>query len=196
MILRRAAEGARAGTSKSRPPATTVTRALLQLEREQKRNKSATSMDALAGRWQLTVTGKVGRKVGLLERPLYFPVAAHQTFTPDPSAGSETGTFDNRISAGGCSLRFRGPYRWIARMNRLEFTFSSCTVKLGPLGPFSFNNLDPAGGALGTRTAKTLPFFTFFLARNGLAAARGRGGGVALYRRVPAGEESHGESNH
>jgi hypothetical protein len=158
MILKRAAEASRAGTRRSRPPASTVYRALAQLEREQKRNKAKSDVENLAGQWQLTVTGKVGRKASLLEKPQYFPVQARQTFIPDEGSGATTGVFDNGIFVAGCSLRFRGPYRWVSKVNRLEFTFSTCSLKFGPLGPLKFNNIDKEGSELGERTAKTLPF--------------------------------------
>lgn len=66
----------------------------------------------------------------------------------------------------------------------MEFTFSKMAVKIGPIKPFVFDDIDREGGTLESRTAKTLPFFTFFYARNNLMAARGRTGGVALFQRV------------
>lgn len=189
MILKRAADAAQANTQRSRPSAATVGHALVQLEKEQKRNKAKTDIKQLAGQWQLTVTGKVGQKAKFYEKPTYFPVRAHQTFVPDESSDATTGVFDNGIFFAGCSLRFRGPYRWVERANRLEFTFSTVSLKFGPLKPLVFNGTDKEGSTLGDRTAKTLPFFTFYLARKGIAAARGRGGGLALYRRVEAGKE-------
>jgi hypothetical protein len=187
LILKRASEG----IGSRRPPASTVTSALLQLEREQRRNKAVTDVSQLIGQWRLMVSANP-TSANPFSRPLYFPLRAHQTFIADDS-GPESGLFDNGIFVLGSEMRFRGPYRWVVgnsgRANRLEFTFASLSIKVGPLGPFVFNGIDKEGSELGDRTAKDLPFFTFFLARNGIAAARGRGGGVALYRRVPVGEE-------
>jgi hypothetical protein len=184
IVLRRAAHG-RGGR---RPAASTVSFALLQLERQQRRNKAVTDVAELAGQWELVVTSSPKKK-DMFSKPMYFPLCARQTFIPAES-GPQTGVFDNAVFFCGSQLRFRGPYRWIAgRANRVEFTFSSLSMKLGPFGPFVFDNIDKEGSELGTRTAKVLPFFTFYMARNGIAAARGRAGGIALYRRVPSGQE-------
>jgi hypothetical protein len=190
MILKRATMP----SSVRRPNARTVANALVQLERVQKRNKAKTDIAQLVGQWQLTVTSSEStykaQRAGIKNpfgRPLYFPLQTRQTFIPDSDpACLETGIFDNAIFALGCVFRVRGPYRWIALANRLEFTASSMSLRVGGLPPFEARNLD---GPLGVRTAKTLPFFTFFLARNGVAAARCRSGGVALYTRVPKDQE-------
>lgn len=195
MILRRGAEAAEAGLRKTRPSAATAGRALLQLEKEQKKNRAATRIEDLVGQWQLTLTANGNpKKTGFLNRPVYFPVLTRQTFIPDERGDGEagaapTGIFDNCVYFAGCSLRFFGPYRWEAQRNLLLFTASTCVLKIGPIGPFKWDDIDKAGSELGDRTAKVLPFFTFFYAKNGVAAARGRSGGVALYRRVPPGKE-------
>jgi hypothetical protein len=189
MILNRAS----APKSARRPSARTVESALLQLEKEQKRNKSKTDVKNLVGQWQLTLTSSEAtpkaRKAKFKNpffAPQYFPVLARQSFiaaTPDGC----TGVFDNTVYALGCALNLRGPYRWIAKTNRLEFTAESAGFRVGPLPPIVFKNLDKPLDE--TRTAKDLPFFTFYIARSGIAAARGRSGGIALYAGVPKGQE-------
>lgn len=195
MVLRRAAEAVEANTRKTRPSASTAGGALLALEKEQKKNRAQTKLEDLVGQWELTLTasGKPNKK-GLFDRPVYFPITTRQTFIPDSGAGdgaapTTTGIFDNCIYFAGCELRFFGPYRWERKRNLLLFTAATCVVKVGPLGSWTFDDIDKGGSEIATRTAKTLPFFTFFYAKNGIAAARGRGGGVALYRRVPPGKE-------
>jgi hypothetical protein len=184
LILKRASTGAR----DRRPPASTVANALLQLEREQRRNRAVTDISELVGQWKIAVIANP-TSANILSRPMYFPVRSRQTFIAG-EGGPETGVFDNGLFVLGSEMRFRGPYRWVGgKANRLEFTFTSLSFKIGPFGPFVFDGIDKEGSELGTRTAKHLPFFTFFLGRNGIAAARGRSGGISLYTRIPPGEE-------
>lgn len=123
---------------------------------------------------------------------------SHQTFIKsedgdgdgDGDGGGFKGIFDNGVFFGGASVRFRGPFRWITEKNRLEFTFEELRIQLASWAPVcKFTGLDKDNGILSGTTKKSLPFFNFFYARNGLAMARGRGGGVALYRKVDPGKE-------
>lgn len=183
VVLKRATESQRS----RRPSSSTVANALQQLEKQQRRNKATTDINELVGQWELVFTSKE-KTSNPLERPMYFPIRARQTFKLTDSS-EQVGTFNNGIFVAGSSLRFQGPFRWVSKANRLEFTFTSLTLRIGPLGPFVFNDIDKKGNELGERTAKVLPFFTFFLARRGIATARGRGGGLALYKKVAKSEE-------
>lgn len=186
-------EAARAYTAGGkRPLPSSVVTALLQIEREQKRNKVRSDLSLLHGQWRLVFTTDDKSKFPPF-RALYFPIRAHQTFF---HGGEKGDIFDNAVFLGrALSMRLSGAYRWEAAMNRLVFTVSKIVLKLGGLG-WEKDGLDKEdatlkGGAsaLEGRTAKTLPFFTFFLIRSDILAARGRSGGLALYARVPNGEE-------
>lgn len=184
LVLTRAARAYMHG--KRRPAAETVAAALVQIERENKRHQMKSDVNRLAGQWRLVLVADSRAQLPFL-RANYFPIRAHQTFTLD-SDNSHQGNFNNGVFALGSSMRFSGPFRWVHNRNRLEFTFNTLKINLGPL-KWQQDHIDKEGDSLEGRTAKTLPFFTFYLVRSDIAAARGREGGVALYAKVPAGEE-------
>lgn len=181
LLLSRAVKAVRDGGA--RPSGADVEAALLAIEANQRRARSVTDVRELAGEWELVFTAgaaRRGRRWNPAAWPIYFPVRARQTFT---LLRADAGTFDNAVYAAGTVFRFTGPFRWVGgRRNRAEFTFTTAALRVGPLPAVTF----PAGGpaTLDGLTAKTLPFFTFFFCRRGILAARGRGGGVALYRRI------------
>ena len=181
LLCTRAAHAVRDGTK--RPPAADVEAAILAIEHNQRRARTVTRVRELAGEWELVLTAGAavkGRRWKPAAWPTYFPIRARQTFTLLRTGG---GTFDNAVSGLGCVFRFTGPFRWVGGgRNRAEFTFSTATLAVGRLPPLTF----PAGGppTLDGLTARTLPFFTFFFCRRGILMARGRGGGVALYRQI------------
>lgn len=164
-----------------RPSGSTVSSALLQLEREQRRNKVRSNIELLYGQWRLVFTADERTKNPLLKAN-YFPVRAHQTFFRE----GDTTIFDNGVFLFGSAafFRFRGPSRWVPKMNRFEFIVDKLEIKIGSF-KWQKDGLDKEGPTLEGRTAKTLPFFTFFCIRKDILAARGRSGGIALYARVP-----------
>lgn len=182
-ILKKAAEAHIKGTR--RPNASSVSSALLQLEREQKRNKVQTDIEKLFGQWRLIFTLNPKTK-NPLTKALYFPLRAHQSFLRAEDGTVNEGVFDNGIFwfNGAANFRLSGPMRWTPRRSRMEFTVDRLTVKLGSWN-WATDGLDKEGSSLEGRTAKTLPFFTFFAIRSDVACARGRSGGLALYARVP-----------
>lgn len=178
-ILKKAATAYTVGGR--RPAAKMVGTALRQLEKEQRRNKIKSDVETLYGQWRLVLIADEKTKNPFL-KALYFPLRAHQTFIRD----GDGGIFDNGVfsSGGAAYFRTRGPMRWVAPRNRMEFSVDQVSVKVGPW-EWSKSGLDKEGATLEGRTAKTLPFFTFFSVRNDIIAARGRTGGLALYSRVP-----------
>lgn len=178
LILKRAATSYLQGGR--RPPPRVVRESILQLEKVQRRNKISSDVTKLLGQWRLVFIAD--QESSLPWKTLFFPLRAHQTFT----GTDESGEFDNGVFLLGKSLFFRviGPFRWVARGNRLEFSVDR--LKLGA-GPWEFvqDGLDKDGYSLEGRTSKDLPFFTFFCIRDDIAVARGRSGGLALYARVP-----------
>lgn len=182
LILKKAATTYINGGRK--PDGKAVSQALRQLEKEQKKNKIKSDLELLYGQWRLVFTADEKTKNPFL-KAVYFPLRAHQSFFRDCPTG-EDGIFDNGVflSATSAFFRIRGPFRWVPPRNRMEFTVDELQVKLGPW-EWTKNGLDKEGPTLEGRTAKTLPFFTFFTIRNDILCARGRSGGLALYARVP-----------
>lgn len=169
-----------------RPSPTAMRASMEQLEKVQKKNGVKSPVEKLYGQWRLVFTA-AKKTSNPLTSNLFFPVRAHQTFTRDSKDPSEhDGEFDNAVFLLGPAAFFRviGPMRWVTTTNRLEFSVDRLKIKIGPF-EWEKEGFDKKGYSLKRRTAKTLPFFTFFCIRDDIMVARARSGGLALYARVP-----------
>jgi len=109
----------------------------------------------------------------------YFPIPAAQRF--DAQAGEiENGVFFGALAA----LTFRGPFRWRGK-RALDFDFYSLGLRLGPFrteidiskgkSGKGYEQFDPVKGG---------PSFAWAYVDDDIAVARGRGGGLAIWRRA------------
>ena len=141
--------------------------------------------------WRTQVSANVNRKGD----GSYFPVRAEQSFD------ASSMRIRNGIYAGPISFFFDGPFKWDDQRRLLEFTFTRVSLSLGPFGPWSREvsvsdweatkaaeekATDGQGKITSTKssTRKTNPFFKIVLADGDVVAARGRGGGLALWQRI------------
>ena len=159
----------------------------------------------LSGRWRLVYTSGTKKVAANLNRAgfggSYFPVPAVQSF--DMAAGR----IRNGIYLGPVKFFFDGPFVWRENVGMLEFTFTRVSLALGFLGPWSVDIDDgkwdavkaaeqtasegqgmvekgSGGGGTGTGSKPgTNPFFKFVHTDDQCIAARGRGGGLALWVR-------------
>jgi hypothetical protein len=180
----------RAVTASSRPASADVTKALQQAETTAKQAKLAIPFDALVGEWQLcfaTGAKKSNQRRGIiLGKGYYFPkfAPASIAFTRD-SPSATTGTATNQVQVGGLRLKFTGPCRYPGKKNLLIFDFTEIQISLfdrqiyqGKIRSGKTATPDP----LQLPISKS-PFFAFFWATTDGIAARGRGGGLALWMR-------------
>ena len=166
--------------------------ALLALERCARRLGSGLTIEQLQGTWRLEQVWPKGRSEpqrfsGVLLRGL----GAQLAIAPAPGAGGEAAPLriENSVRLGALELRFTGGGRLRGARPLLEFWFERLELRLGsalllarPLAPMQ---------------PRRLPFFALIgasrpEASSGLApdpgadpawlAARGRGGGLALWR--------------
>ncbi len=180
----------RAATASNRPDSAAVVSALQQAETTAKQEKLAISFEDLLGEWQLcfaTGAKKSKQKRGIiLGKGYYFPkfTPASIAFTQD-SAGATTGTATNQVQVGGLRLKFTGPCRYPGKKNLLIFDFTEIQISL-------FDRQIYRGKIRGGKTnaadlhelpISKSPFFAFFWAATDGIAARGRGGGLALWVR-------------
>jgi hypothetical protein len=110
----------------------------------------------------------------------------------------------NGVYLGPIEFFFDGPFVWRENLSMLEFTFTKVSLRLGTLGPWSVDIDDgkwdgvkaaeqaasEGGGKIEKADAKKRaakpganPFFKFVFADDKCIAARGRGGGLALWAR-------------
>lgn len=175
------------------------------LEKAKKGDKRVRGAE-LNGKWRLVYTSGTKKVAANLNRAgfggSYFPLPAVQSFDV------ESGRIRNGIYLGPVKFFFDGPFVWREKLNMLEFTFTRVSLGLGPLGPWSVDIDDgkwdgvkaaeqavsegqgmvekgsgPRGG--GDKSAKpgANPFFKFVHTDDLCIAARGRGGGLALWAR-------------
>jgi hypothetical protein len=184
-----------ADSQSPRPQPLQVVQALLDTERAAKHPRPAIAVESLLGQWQLRFTApnkpayKAGEPTG---KGFYWPGLAPGTIrfsrpapddqsAPDPSLPDRL-AIENQIQLGPLALRFSGPAKFFKKQNLLAFDFVQFQVLLGRLCLLKL----PIKGRAGTETFATtpigkLPFFAFFAATEPYLAARGRGGGLALW---------------
>ncbi len=171
----------------SRPEAEQVVNALLQAEKSAKQSAIEYQFSQLQGQWRLcfaTGTRKIRQGGIKLKQGYYVPkiATAQISFNIDESGAERIG---NQAQLGALKLQFSGPARYQTKKNLLAFEFTRLQVCLGKK---TFYSQAVRGGAEKEQTFSEtaiakLPFFAFFLIRDRLIAARGRGGGLALWIR-------------
>lgn len=175
------------GKASARPTAEAVVKALLQAEKAAKQERLLYPFEPLLGDWQLcfaTGTRKVRRGGIVLGKGFYVPkVAVAQISFQADAAALGKGSIANQVKVGSVLLRFTGPAHYLGKKNLLAFDFTH--LQLDVLGRTVYG-----GTVLGRRpklqdfykqSVGKLPFFAFFRVTPAFIAARGRGGGLALW---------------
>lgn len=193
-VLRQAVLAYRAGfqpgvsevSPRDRPAPETVVTALLQAETAAKQQRLTYPAASLVGQWRLCFTTGVRklRQGGIaLGKGFYLPgwLSAGIGLTAE---GSDL-AIRNRAQWGGLQLKFMGPARYPGKKNLLVFDFTQLQVTLFDRTLYSG---EVRGGKAKAATFEQLPisklpFFSFFWVTDEMIAARGRGGGLALWIR-------------
>ncbi|MEG3898338.1 MULTISPECIES: hypothetical protein [unclassified Microcoleus] len=186
-----------AAKSNTKPSPAAVVAALLEAEKNAKQNKIRYSFEQLTGNWRLcfiTGTKKTRQKAGIvLGAGRYIPqwIAKIQiAYAAEPVAegeeNSEIGRVENSVQVGAIELTLSGPTKFLVNKNILAFDFTRITVKL--LGANVYKGYIRGGEAREAEffslSVGKQAFFAYFLVEDGIIAARGRGGGLALWGRV------------
>lgn len=174
-------------------PADSVVEALLQAEKSAKKNKTRYCFDQLIGTWQLcfiTGTKKTRQKAGIvLGSGRYLPkwitiqISYSKAEVSLPIESIEAGTVENVIKLGKLKLIVQGPTKFLSPKNILAFDFTRLTIELW--GKKLYQGYIRGGK---DKEANFYPesvgkqaFFAYFLVNEQAIAARGRGGGLALW---------------
>ncbi len=186
-----------AAKSNTKPSPAAVVSALLEAEKSAKQNKIRYGFEQLIGNWRLcfiTGTKKTRQKAGIvLGAGRYIPewVAKIQiAYSAEPVAGGEAdrerGRVENSVQVGAIVLTLSGPTKFLVNKNILAFDFTRITVKL--LGKTVYQGFIRGGEAREAEffslSVGKQAFFAYFLIEDGIIAARGRGGGLALWGKV------------
>lgn len=177
-----------AGKDSDRPSATLIVAALLQAEKTAKQQRLNYTFDSLVGTWRLcfaTGTRKARQRGGIiLGKGFYWP-----KLTPAYISFSKTtpvrGEISNQVQLGPVFFKLTGPAKYLDKKNLLAFDFTHIQITL--FGRVVYNK--PLQGSksptidFDNQPIAKLPFFAFCLVTENLIAARGRGGGLALWMR-------------
>ncbi len=186
-----------AAKSNSKPSSNEVVEALLAAEKNAKKTKTRYAFEQLTGKWQLcfiTGTKKTRKKAGIvLGAGRYIPewIAKIQiAYSSAESVAegqekSEIGRVENSVQVGAIELTLSGPIKFLPN-NILAFDFTRIAVKL--LGKIVYQGFIRGGevreAEFFSLSVGKQAFFAYFLVEDGIIAARGRGGGLALWGRV------------
>ncbi len=185
-----------AAKSDSKPSSNEVVTALLAAEKDAKKTKIRYSFQQLIGNWQLcfiTGTKKTRKKAGIvLGAGRYIPqwiakisITYSAESVAEGAENSEVGRVENSVKVGTMELTLSGPTKFLPN-NILAFDFTRITVKF--LGKTVYQGFIRGGEARETEffslSVGKQAFFAYFLVEDGIIAARGRGGGLALWARV------------
>ncbi|MDF5733994.1 MAG: hypothetical protein PUP92_40000 [Rhizonema sp. PD38] len=192
-ILARAAVAYRE-PRQERPSADMVVDALLSAEKATKQQRLEYPFQSLLGKWRLcfvTGTRQVKKRGGImLGKGFYLPkfAKAHILFSPSIQALDSMptqGEIGNQVQLGSVSLKLLGPAQYLGKKNLLAFDFTNMQISLfgrviytGQIRGGKVQELD-----FDNKPIAKLPFFAFFLVTEDFIAARGRGGGLALWIR-------------
>ncbi|MDJ1173573.1 hypothetical protein [Roseofilum capinflatum] len=175
-----------------------VVEELLAWEKWGKKEKAPYSFEQLAGTWRLCwITGEKqrGRSLNLtqmkLAQTLLRVIPIQLVYRPLPDLEEiegekfEGGEVENRIQIGLFTLVVFGPAKRLKSNSILAFDFTTMQVKF--FGKVLFSTLIRNGENRNARfygaPIRELAFFNYFLVQDNLIAARGRGGGLALWGR-------------
>lgn len=155
---------------------------ILDLERHSRRQGSGLRADKLEGCWRLwKLWSREGARPMRMVEALLRPLSASLTLA---AAGSgEQLSVQNSVRVGGLELRFEGAGELRGRRPLLAFWFDRLELRLGGRRLWERSLARPA--------ERSLPFFALIASRQegeeAWLVARGRGGGLALWRREPLG---------
>lgn len=196
--LHRATQALRSGKG-DRPSSQEMVTALVKTEQACKQHRTSFPAKSLLGKWRFRFgAGKTSReKAGSVEgKGFYVPgwVKAHIAFElADDTRSSEERaseerpspamTITNSLQIGAIALQLTGPAHYLNRKNLLTFDFTQMTIMLfgKRLYRGGFPGRTQSDQEIWQRPISSLPFFAFIAMTDEYIAARGRGGGLALW---------------
>ena len=171
------------------PPSELET-ALLEREKITKKQKISYSFEQLIGTWQLFyLIGTKRKKLGIsLGKGRYLPrlINISLSYSTGEELSQNQGTIKNCVNLGILQFSLTGPVKFLSPRNMLAFDFTRLSVKF--LGANVYNGYIRSGKAreesFYTDKVSQQAFFSYFYISKLAIAARGRGGGIAVWSRL------------
>jgi hypothetical protein len=166
-----------------RPSPTEVIEALLSTEKALKKTPVDIPLAAIEGTWRLRfASGAKKTKRGLkLGRGYYLPSWVYAAISFEAA-----GKIQNQLRLGGIEIRFTGPCRAHGKQNIVVFDFTQLQILIGEKLLYSRSINKYPVEEFGARSIAKSPFFVFLWADDQAIAARGRGGGLAVWVKADA----------
>ena len=174
------------------PESEAVVKALIEAEKAAKQNKLNLnySYSQLIGDWRLgfiTGTKKTRKRAGVvLGAGKFLPKLVKIQLSYSQSEGSlEKGNVENSVQFGLLKIVLTGPVKFWSNKNILAFDFTKMELFLSSLNLYQgyIRNGEAREKDFYQQTLNQQAFFTYFLIKNNYIAARGKGGGLALWTR-------------
>jgi hypothetical protein len=174
------------------PTSEAIVTALLQAEKK----RSQYPLQQLLGNWRLgfiTGTKKSRQRAGVvlgagrfLPKWLKINLSYTASALNSEQQQENAGTILNQIQLGGLQLVVEGPSRFWAKNNIVSFDFTRMTVLLWGQQIYQgyIRNGQQKEASFYQQPLKEQAFFSYFLIQDQLIAARGRGGGLALWTKA------------
>lgn len=178
-----------AASSKPAPDSSQVVDALLDREKKAKKQQSNYTLKDLIGCWNLrfiTGTKKTRQRAGIvLGSGRYIPsfIKIQITYKNGDRESTNIGRVTNTVKLAFLSLSLTGPVKFIPKTNILAFDFTAINITAGGLKLYDGYIKDGAvkEAEFENKALKEQAFFRYFLIQDNIIAARGRGGGLALW---------------
>lgn len=178
--------------SPTAPAPSDVVSALLQTEKTAKQTQVQYTYSQLLGNWRLgfiTGTKKSRQRAGvILGAGRFLPklVKIILSYSSEPPTSVDRGKMKNSVAVGLFQIVLTGPAQFWPKRNILAFDFTR--MELYFLGRKLYQSYIRGGkdreAQFYQKTVKEQAFFTYFLVDDRAIAARGRGGGLALWTKV------------
>lgn len=181
----------------NRPSSQELVDILLKAEKQAHKNKLKYDFQQLIGNWRLCfITGtRNSRQIlgNFIKDGFYVPSFINIYLSYSLTENSENtleankniGTIQNNVSLGLVKFSLTGPAKFISKKNIMAFDFTRLTLSI--LGKKIYST-DVRGGKSSEEkfyqeSVSKQAFFAYFLVQENLVAARGRGGGLALWKK-------------
>lgn len=185
--------------SASKPPPKTILKALLAIEKTAQPQTNH-NFAPFIGTWRLcfvTLKGKPHQQAGqTMGRGLYIPPWVTLQIVYTSAHPSEHGILDvdrvgqiaNQVYWGGLGLSLTGPARCQPKKNIMAFNFTRITVTAWgkTLHQGFIRGGQTSEQSFWSDSLRNQAFFVYFLIHERITAARGRGGGLALWAKTSA----------
>ena len=172
------------------PSSSQVVNALLKLEKTPENEQDSYCLSNLAGSWNLrfiTGTKKTRQKAGIiLGTGKYIPklIKIQITYKTESSTAN-IGQVINFVKLAFCELSLTGPIRFLPQTRILAFDFTYLKISVWGLTLYQgyIQNGVEREKLFAEKELKYQAFFKYFLIKDNFIAARGKGGGLALWTR-------------